>query len=49
MTEILSFMLNSWRQLMDMFIDKGQYVGMAIVCWPVFKSMVRVVRSIISK
>lgn len=49
MKEIFAFMLNSYRQLLDMLIEKGQFVGMAIVCWPVFTWLVRAVRSIIKK
>ena len=49
MTEVFTAMLNWLTYLFDVLMSKGGIIGAAIVCWPIFVRIVRVLRSIIKK
>lgn len=49
MIEVFQASLNWFRDSFDMFLSDGGYVGMAIVFFPIFRLLIRAVRSIIKK
>lgn len=49
MRDTAEFMVSSLRNLFDMLLAKGGYIGIAVVCLPLFSRIVAAVRSIIKK
>lgn len=47
MIEVTQFMIETLTRIFNMLLDKGDVIGVAIVCWPLFSRIVRALRSII--
>lgn len=49
MVQVWTAMIGWFKDTLDMFMSEGGYIGLAVVCMPVFSWLVRAVRSIIKK
>lgn len=48
-TEVFTYMLSWLTVLFNMLLSKGGIIGIAIIVWPIFIRIVRVLRSIIKR
>lgn len=49
MTDVMKVMLEWLTSIFQCLLDYGGIIGIAIICWPLFKRIVRAVRSIINR
>lgn len=49
MTEVMTYLMTWLKQILDALLQYGGYIGLFIVCMPIFYTVVRALRSIISK
>lgn len=49
MIEVTQVLLSWLTKIFNMLLDKGDLIGIAIICWPLFSRIVRSLRSIIPR